>query len=142
MNSTAIINIARQQLGIDEDAYRALLLRVTGVASLRAMTERQKVAVVEELKRKGFKVTKAGKSLPASTKPYIRMIHALWRSCHRLGVIQDGSRPALRAFCRGVLFPHDESVLVDPDTLAYDQASPIIEALKAMERRGKGTVRG
>lgn len=141
MNTTAIINIARQQLGMDEDAYRALLVRVTGESSLRRMSERQRIAVVEELKRKGFKVKAGGKTLPPSTKPYIRLIHALWKSCHRAGVIDNGSREALRAFCRGILFPGNATAAVDPDLLSYEQASPIIDALKAMERRGKAGAR-
>lgn len=137
MNTTAIINIARQQLELDEDVYRALLVRVTGESSLRSMTERQKLAVVEEMKRKGFRVTGGGKKLPVAAKPYVRLIHALWKSCHRGGVVENGSREALRAFCRNALFPGNCSVAVDPDTLSYDQASPIIDALKAMEKRVK-----
>ena len=138
MNTTAIINIARQQLGMDDAVYRALLVRVTGLPSLRAMSERQKIAVVEELKRKGFRIKSGGKTLPPSTKPYIRMIHALWKSCRKLGVIENGSREALRAFCRGILFPGNDKIAVDPDTLDYGSASKIIDALKAMEKRGKG----
>jgi phage gp16-like protein len=137
MNTTAIINSARQQLAMDEDAYRALLVRVTGQNSLRKMSERQRISVVEELKRKGFRVKSGGKTLPPSTKPYIRMIHALWKSCTRLGVIDDGTRTALRAFCRGILFPGDDKIAVDPDTLDYGKASKVIDALKAMEKRGK-----
>lgn len=135
MNTTAIINIAKGQLGLQEDDYRALLLRVTGKTSLRVMSERQRIDVVEELKRLGFKVKAGGRKLPVTHKPYIRLIHALWSSCHRLDVIQDGSRDALRAFCKGIVAPDDVS-LVDPDLLSYDQATPVIEALKAMERRG------
>ncbi|TCT37446.1 gp16 family protein [Martelella mediterranea] len=131
MNTTAIINIAKQQLGLEEDAYRALLVRVTGRDSLRAMSERQRIDVVEEMKRRGFRVRSGGKSLPVSTRPYIRMIHALWKSCHRRGVISDGSRKALRAFVSA------RSPKEDPDLLTYDEASPIIEALKVMETRGK-----
>lgn len=134
MNATAIINIARQQLGIDDEAYRALLVRVTGVSSLRGMTGRQHVAVLDEMKRLGFKVTTGSNTLPLSTKPYIRMIHALWKSCHRNGIIQDGSRTALRAFVKGFVAPSG-NVSVDPDHLTYDQARPIIEALKVMEKR-------
>jgi phage gp16-like protein len=137
MNSIAIINIAKDQLGLEEDDYRALLLRVTGVASLRAMTERQKIAVVEELKRKGFRVTKGGKALPPSVKPYVRLIHALWSNCHRLGVIENGSREALRAFCKRFVAHGVDGVAVDPDLLSSAQATPIIEALKKMEARGK-----
>jgi len=137
MNATAIINIARQQLGLEEEAYRALLVRVTGEHSLRRMNGRQLIAVLDELKRVGFRIKKGSKTLPPSTKPYIRMIHAIWKSCHRLGVIEDGSRTALRSFCRGILFPGDSKIAVDPDTLAYEQASKVIDVLKAMEKRGR-----
>lgn len=137
MNATAIINIARQQLGIEEEAYRTLLVRVTGVPSLRAMSSRQHIAILDEMKRLGFKVKAGGKTLPPSTKAYIRLIHALWKSCHRNGIIQDGSRTALRAFVKGALGQSAANISVDPDHLTYDQASPIIEALKVMERRGK-----
>jgi phage gp16-like protein len=140
MNSLAIINIAKVQLDMDEDAYRAMLVRVTGVASLRAMSERQRIAVLDEMKRLGFRVKSGGKTLPASTKPYIRLIHALWKSCHRLAVVEDGSRNALRQFCRGILFPGNETIAVDPDTLDYARASKVIDALKAMEKRGKAKV--
>jgi phage gp16-like protein len=137
MNSTAIINIAKAQLAMAEDDYRAMLSRVTGLASLRAMTERQKIAVLDEMKRLGFRVKSGGRKLPASVKPYVRLIHALWSSCHRLGVIEDGSRPALRAFCKRFVAHGEATVAVDPDMLDYAQATPIIEALKKMEQRGR-----
>ena len=137
MNSTAIINIAKGQLGLDEDDYRALLVRVTGVSSLRKMSERQKISVIDELKRMGFRIKSKGRMLPASTKPYIRLIHALWKSCHRAGAIENGSREALRAFCKRFVAHGDDSVAVDPDLLSYEQATPIIEALKKMEARAK-----
>lgn len=137
MNTIAIINIARQQLRMDDAVYRAMLVRVTGRDSLRAMSERQRIDVVDELKRLGFRVTtsKSGKAFPAANKPYIRLIHALWKSCHRKGVIRDGSREALRTFVRNTLHERGSNVVTDPDLLSFEQASPVIEALKAMERR-------
>lgn len=137
MNANAIINIAKAQLGLEEEDYRALLVRVTGASSLRAMSERQKVAVIEELKRIGFRVKAGGRALAPSHKPYIRLVHALWQSCARLGVIENGSREALRAFCKRFVAHGEGSVAVDPDLLSYEQASPIIEALKKMEARGR-----
>ena len=137
MNTTAIINIAKGQLSLEEDDYRAFLQRVTGLASLRAMSERQRIDVVEEMKRLGFRVQSGGKMIPPSVKPYIRMIHALWRNCYRLGVIENGSREALRAFCKRFVAHGIDGVSVDPDLLSYAQATPIIEALKKMEARGK-----
>lgn len=138
MNHTAIINIAKGQLGLAEDDYRALLARVTGTTSLRQMSDRQKIDVVEELKRLGFRIRAKGKTLPPSTKPYIRLIHALWKSCHKHGAIENGSREALRAFCKRFVAPGSDSVAVDPDLLTQAQASPVIEALKKMEARAKG----
>lgn len=137
MNTTAIINIAKGQLRLDEDDYRALLLRVTGVTSLRAMSERQRIDVVDEMKRLGFRVKSGGKTLPPSVKPYVRMIHALWKNCVKAGVVENGSREALRAFCKRFVAHGVDGVVVDPDLLSYQQATPIIEALKKMEKRGK-----
>lgn len=137
MNHNAVINIAKAQLGLDEDAYRAMLVRVTGAASLRQMSDRQKQAVIEELKRKGFRIRSGGKALPLATKPYIRMIHALWKSCHRAGAIENGSREALRAFCKRFVAHGDDKIAVDPDMLTHTQATPIIKALKDMEARAK-----
>ncbi|NRF12149.1 regulatory protein GemA [Agrobacterium pusense] len=130
MNTMAVINIARQQLGMEETDYRALLLRVGKSASLRSMTEGQRLAVVDELKRLGFKVKPTSKKLPLASKPYIRLVHALWKSCHRKGVIEDGSRQALRTFVK------KRSGVDDPDFLTFAQANPIIDILKAMEARG------
>lgn len=139
MNSTAIINIAKGQLGMHEDDYRAMLVRVTGKASLRAMSERQKIDVIDELKRRGFRIRSGGKALPPSHKPYIRLIHALWKSCHRAGAIETGSRDALRAFCKRFVAHGDATVAVDPDLLTHEQATPIIKALREMEARAKGS---
>jgi phage gp16-like protein len=137
VNNLKVIHVARKELGLDEDTYRALLQRVTGVASLKAMSEAQRAAVVKEMTRLGFKVKVAGKKLPQSFKPWSRMIHALWKNCHQLGVIEDRSPAALRAFCKRFIAHGHDGVVVDPDLLSYDQASPIIEALKKMEKRGK-----
>lgn len=130
MNTMAVINIAKTKLGMEESDYRALLLRVGKTDSLRKMTEGQRLAVVDEMKRLGFKVTSTTKKLPVASKAYIRLVHALWKSCHRKGVIEDGSRQALRTFVK------KRSGVDDPDFLTFDQANPIIDALKKMEARG------
>lgn len=142
MSALAIINIAKAQLGLDEETYRALLVRVTGKASLRAMTAAEHKAVIDDLKRLGFKVSGRKVALAPATKPYIRLIHALWKDCVRLGVVENGSRAALRAFCKRFIAHGHETVSVDPDLLDYDQARPIIEALKKMVARGKATMKG
>lgn len=131
MNTHALINIAKKDLGLDDDTYRALLLRITGKSSLREMNERERISIVDDLKRRGFKPkSRPGKSFPNATKAYIRLVHALWKSCAQKGVVQDGSRSALRAFVQ------NRTGVSDPDFLTYEQASPLIDTLKAMEARG------
>lgn len=144
MNTFAVINIARQQLGMDEGMMRALYVRVTRINSLRAMSERQRLLVVDELKRLGFKVqpgksvkAKLEKSRPLANRPWSRHIHAMWRSCAKLGVIENGSVKALNAFCKRFVAPDDPKLAVDVDFLTQEQAAPIVTALKAMEKRGK-----
>lgn len=141
MTAKAIINIAKGQLGLDEDTYRALLVRVTGHDSLRAMSDAQHKLVIDEMKRLGFKVSGRKVALAPSTKPYVRMIHALWKNCARLGVVEHGDRAALRAFCKRFVAHGYEEVVVDQDLLDYAQAAPIIEALKKMEARGKAAAK-
>lgn len=130
MNTFALINIAKIDLGMDDDDYRAFLKIITGKDSLRLMTNDERVAVVDALKKKGFK-PKRKSARPYSSKPYVRLIHALWKSVHEKGNIADGSKSALRAFVS------NRTGVSDPEFLTYDEASPVIEALKAMEARGR-----
>lgn len=138
MNVIAVINIARQQLGMADADYRAMLVRVTGRSSLRAMTPGQHRAVLEEMKRLGFRVKVGSKKLPKVSKPYVRKLFQQWYEAHRAGAIDNRSTAALRAFCRRCLARGQEEVIVDPDLLSYDQASVVIEALKSMTKRAAG----
>jgi phage gp16-like protein len=48
------IHVARQQLSLDDDAYRGLLARVAGVRSAKDLTDHQAGAVLREFERLGF----------------------------------------------------------------------------------------
>jgi len=130
MNHIVIINIAKNQLGMAEDDYRAMLLRVTGEASLRAMSERQKLSVLDELKRLGFKVRAGSKShRPQSEKPYVRLIFALWGDLKARGIWREASIKSLRTFTKKM------TGVDDPEFLSYPEATTVIEALKKMRTR-------
>lgn len=60
MKFLAKIHIARQQLGMDDETYRALLMRVAGVRSAKDLNARQASFVIAEFERLGF-VAKAAK---------------------------------------------------------------------------------
>lgn len=138
MNSKQLINIAKGKLGLADDDYRDLLERVTGKRSLRDMTEKERLSVLDDLKSKGFQMQRKG---GLSGKKYVRLIYSLWKSCARLGVIEDGSKTALRSFVAKKSETQGKRI-DDPEFLTYDQASPIIRALKSMETRGKAAANG
>ena len=54
-NKLAQIHIAKSQLGLSDDEYRALLARVAGVTSAKQLTNRNVGAVINELQRLGWK---------------------------------------------------------------------------------------
>ena len=54
MSLMGMIRVARAQLGMDEDAYRTLLLDTLGKSSLAGSTAKEKWRVMEELKSRGF----------------------------------------------------------------------------------------
>lgn len=94
-NMIAKLHIAKAQLGLDEDIYRASLMRITGKSSSRDMTPAELQACLKDFSNKGFKaVSKLGKTgLPTTAK-----INALWLSGWNLGVIRDPSPRAMEAF--------------------------------------------
>lgn len=127
MTALRAIHAICRKNGIDEEGRRAIYKRVTGKASAKDMSEAERKAVVAHMNRKFGSEKKKN----YSSKPYVRLIHALWKSVHEKGIIADGSKSALRAFVS------NRTGVSDPEFLTYMQASPVIEALKAMEARGR-----
>lgn len=60
----AQIHIAKQQLGLDDETYRALLKSVTGKTSSADMSLMDLHKVVEAMKRHGFKVKRKSDGRP------------------------------------------------------------------------------
>jgi phage gp16-like protein len=96
----ARIHLAKKQLGLDDDSYRSLLLRVGGHASSADMTTGQRNAVIREFVRLGFKgerKTQQRERWPGEPKdcnavPMLRKVRALladhgrpWSYAHTLG---------------------------------------------------------
>lgn len=67
--SLAKIHIAKAQLGLDDDTYRALLARVAGVRSAKDLNKRQVGAVLAEFERLGFQPKPAKKAARKAPKP-------------------------------------------------------------------------
>lgn len=124
----AQVHVARKQIGMDEDDYRALLSRITGHGSAKDCDDRQLGAVIAEFERLGFRPSHAPRRSPAGS-PTARKARAMWISLYQLGAIADASEAALEAFARRQLH-------VDRLQWADErQGFRLIEALKAMANR-------
>ncbi len=133
-----------RQLGITEDeAQRAIYSRVTGQPRLSKMTGEQQEAVLEELRRLGYrpKVDAAPRPVFRSdgrdgkrklSGKYLPKLRALWIACHNLGVIDDRRDSAMNAFVMDRQLPHLSDIRF---VHVPGDAANTIEALKAMLSR-------
>lgn len=128
MNALAAIHVARKQLGLDEDTYRAVALRVTGKSSARAMSEGERGRLLEELRRQGFKP--ARKTLEG---PFAAKLQALWIAAWNLGIVDNNRDEALLAFVKRQTHIDHTRFLLDGEV-----AAKAVDALKAwMTREAK-----
>ncbi len=95
------IHIAKAQLGLAEDDYRALLWGVGKVESAADLDARGRAALLDEFKQIGFKA-KRGKHVrtgqPQGTSTGDKA-KALWLELHRVGQVKDPSEAGLAAYC-------------------------------------------
>ncbi len=126
----AQIHIARKELGLDDDTYRAVLVRVTGKASSADMSVAERRKVIAAFKRQGFQPRGKFSRRPTASKPYVRKVFALWGELKRKGIWRDPDPKSLRHFVKKM------TGCDDPEWLDYPQASQVIEAMKKMKERG------
>lgn len=125
------VHIARKELALAEESYRAILRRVAGWDSAADCTDAQLDAVLAEFRRLGWKPkTKR----PASGVAHVRKIYALWTAMK--GGLADGSDAALRAFVRRqTKSAANPEGIASPEWLDAAQANKVIEGLKAWSER-------
>lgn len=132
----AKVHIARKQLALEEDSYRALLRRMTGKDSASAMAIAELDLVLNEFKRLGFSDAPARRFRKPAHHPHVRKVFALWWALKPH--LQNGSDGALRAFVRrqtkSDMTPDGVSA---PEFLDPEQANLVIEGLKAWLAREK-----
>jgi len=120
----AKIHVAKKQMDLDDDSYRAILVRVTGHTSAKDCSDADLERLLAEFKRQGFK--------PVSTpsgKPHVRLIYALWQ---RLKPFLDAPTDAtLAAFVQKQTRSQRAPMgIVKPEWLNAESAKPVIEGLK------------
>lgn len=103
-NSTAAIHVAKKQLGLDDDTYRAKLQKITGKSSTKAMSEPERQKVLQVFRNEGFAPAPAARRPDGRAKltgKYAKKMQALWIAGWNLGVIHDRDDAALRKFIVG-----------------------------------------
>lgn len=130
-----LIHVARRELQLDEDTYRAMLLEVAGVKSSAALDAGGRKKVLEHLKSKGFKVKSKGAAAAPSKNaqdPQYRKIQALWSELARLGAVKVNTEAAIRVYTKRVTGCNDFSFC------SSAQVAVIIETLKKWRDRVEG----
>ncbi|MBM3617504.1 MAG: regulatory protein GemA [Alphaproteobacteria bacterium] len=96
-----LIHVAKKRVCMEEDSYRAMLVRVTKKSSTKDMSELELEKVVKEFERLGFVSTskRAGKR-PRCDDEQSTKIRALWLNLYHLGALRDPSEEALVAHCK------------------------------------------
>jgi phage gp16-like protein len=146
----AKVHLAAKELGLQDDARRDVLERLTGHRSSTDCSDAQLDQVLVEFKRLGWTPkpanmgstpgsrndtgTRTGtapvsKTVRRADHPAAKKARALWISLHQLGVVRDRSEKALESFARRQL-KVDRLQWADP-AACYR----LIEALKAMAER-------
>jgi phage gp16-like protein len=118
----AKIHIAKKELALVDESYRALLLRVTGFESCKDCSESQLDAILKEFHRLGYESKKRAMSARAE-HAYHRMIFSLWSALKPF--VQHHSEAALRSFVKRQT-GHDAVQFLGPE-----DANDVIEGLKA-----------
>lgn len=125
----ALIHVAKRDLGMDEDTYRAALTTATQKASTKDMTAQELQAVLDHLKRKGFQIKPKAATRPLADDAQSKKIRALWLEMHAQGIVKAAGEAALANYVKRL-------TRVDAlQWLSTDQASTVIETLKKWQRR-------
>jgi len=127
----AKVHIAKKELALSDDDYRAVLARVVAKDSAGACSPQELDRLLSEFKRLGWKPKTNGAASGAKTsgKPHVRKVYALWGELERSGALTNGSRPALQAFVQR------QTGVSSPEWLTPVQANQVTEGLKAMLKR-------
>jgi phage gp16-like protein len=125
----AKIHIAKKELALVDESYRAILVRVAGKSSCADCTDAQLDLVLAEFKRLGFEGKKTFTG-PKAEHAYHRMIYSLWTALKPY--VEHHSESALRAFVKRQ---------TDQDAVQFlgpEDANDVIEGLKSWLARERG----
>jgi len=100
LRDLALIHLAKGQLGLDDETYRAMLRATAGVDSAGALDPAGRARVLEHLRSRGFRPLAGARRRQAS--PSARYIRWLWGELWRRGEVasREGLADWLKARTR------------------------------------------
>lgn len=139
-SSIAAMHVAKKQLGLDDDTYRAKLARITGKHSAKDMSEDERQKVLMVFRNEGFEPAPAARRTDGRQKltgKFAKKLQALWIAAWNLGIVRERDDKALVAFVKRQAGVDHTRFLV-----YADDANRAIEALKGWMRREAGVSYG
>lgn len=127
----AQIHIAKAQLALNDETYRAMLWAIARVHSAKDLDLAGRMRVLEHLRASGFKPKPPKAKAPIVDDHQTRKILVLWSELEAAGALRDASESALNAFCKRV------TGVDNIEWVGMRQASNLIEALKAWLARNQ-----
>ena len=126
----ARLHLAKKELALHDDSYRAVLLRIAGHDSAASIDDAGLVRVIAEFGRLGWKPRGFR---PGSKKPHVRKVWAVWGSMK--GLVRQPDAAGLRGYVLRM------TGVGDPEWLTGEQANVVVEGLKAWRRREQRAAR-
>ncbi|OPX57054.1 Mu-like prophage protein gp16 [Oceanospirillum multiglobuliferum] len=147
----AQIHIAKKQLGLDDETYRAALKSAVGKDSCKGLSLSELYAVIHHFETHGFKASRnfkasnkagatsrRGEYSPRSRNQMIDKLRAIWIEMHKAGHLKEGSERALISWVKHQTSRMNGGVGVDSlEWLQKDQqmAARVLESLKLWQKR-------
>lgn len=127
----AKIHVAKKQLGLADDTYRAVVARVTGLDSAGKASAGDLERLVAEFIRLGFKPAPA-----VSGKSWVRKVYALWKELAPL--LDNATDATLAAFvARQTHSQRNPAGISKPEWLGPKDATKVIQGLQGWLARVK-----
>lgn len=127
----AKVHIAKKELGLDDEVYRAMLRRLTGQDTAKGLTVGEFDVVLKEFERLGWEPKSATEKPKRSSDARIRKIWAIWGELCRRGETHTPTKAGLRAF---VL---NRTGVQDPEWLKGDDIGRVLNELVSWQQRAR-----
>ena len=132
------IRAAVAQGGLADEDRKAIVMNVSGKASMADCSDREMASILEAVNKAAPAVRREFKK---SSKKYVRKIFGLWSEAGKVGAISHANRDALLAYVNRMTKspkrPDGINKLGQMEWITFEEAEPIIEGLKSMIARAK-----